>query len=164
MIVWFNPSVTACHLPYILLRKTQRRRVRCISLSLLFRFYTCHPVMLRGTAMEEFKIFEATLLNLFPCAAQRYRGSAHRARGLVLQKNPMCFFFNPSLRRCRSSVSPLYCCAIQGRRGEYSQRTEKIKRPFKATHLILSLCIATIDIGGSARRAKGLKQNLQESQ
>ena len=113
---------------------------------------------------EEFKIFEATLLNLFPCAAQRYRGSAHRARGLVLQKNPMCFFFNPSLRRCRSSVSPLYCCAIQGRRGEYSQRTEKIKRPFKATHLILSLCIATIDIGGSARRAKGLKQNLQESQ
>ena len=116
-----------------------------------------YPIKLRGTAMEEFKIFEATLLNLFPCAAQRYRGSAHRARGLVLQKNPMCFFFNPSLRRCRSSVSPLYCCAIQGRRGEYSQRTEKIKRPFKATHLILSLCIATIDIGGSARRAKGLK-------
>ena len=123
-----------------------------------------YPIKLRGTAMEEFKIFEATLLNLFPCAAQRYRWSAHRARGLVLQKNPMCFFFNPSLRRCRSSVSPLYCCAIQGRRGEYSQRTEKIKRPFKATHLILSLCIATIDIGGSARRAKGLKQNLQESQ
>ena len=120
-----------------------------------------YPIKLRGTAMEEFKIFEATLLNLFPCAAQRYRGSAHRARGLVLQKNPMCFFFNPSLRRCRSSVSPLYCCAIQGRRGEYSQRTEKIKRPFKATHLILSLCIATIDIGGSARRAKGLKQNQQ---
>ena len=51
-----------------------------------------------------------------------------------------------------------------GEKGEYSQRTEKIKRPFKATHLILSLCIATIDIGGSARRAKGLKQNLQESQ
>ena len=67
-----------------------------------------YPIKLRGTAMEEFKIFEATLLNLFPCAAQRYRGSAHRARGLVLQKNPMCFFFNPSLRRCRSSVSPLY--------------------------------------------------------
>ena len=123
-----------------------------------------YPIKLRGTAMEEFKIFEATLLNLFPCAAQRYRGSAHRAMGLVLQKNPMCFFFNLSLRRCRSSVSPLYCCAIQGRRGEYSQSTEKIKRPFKATHLILSLCIATIDIGGSARRAKGLKQNLQESQ
>ena len=118
-----------------------------------------YPIKLRGTAMEEFKIFEATLLNLFPCAAQRYRGSAHRARGLVLQKNPMCFFFNPSLRRCRSSVSPLYCCAIQGRRGEYSQRTEKIKRPFKATHLILSLCIATIDIGGSARRAKEAPNN-----
>ena len=28
------------HLPYILLRKTQRRRVRCIFLSLLLRFYT----------------------------------------------------------------------------------------------------------------------------
>nr|DAW95746.1 MAG TPA: hypothetical protein [Caudoviricetes sp.] len=53
--LFFNPSVTTCHLPYILLRKTQRRRVRCISLSLLFRFYTCHPVMLRGTAMEELK-------------------------------------------------------------------------------------------------------------
>jgi hypothetical protein len=38
--LFFNPSVTTCHLPYILLRKTQRRRVRCISLSLLFRFYT----------------------------------------------------------------------------------------------------------------------------
>ena len=98
--------------------------------------------------MEEFQRFEVTFFNLSPCAAQRYRGSAHRARGLVLQKNPMCFFFNPSLRRCRSSVSPLYCCATQGRRGEYSQRTEKIKRPFKATHLILSLCIATIGIGG----------------
>jgi len=32
--------------------------------------------------MEEFKIFEATLLNLSPCATQRYRGSARRARGL----------------------------------------------------------------------------------
>ena len=32
-----------------------RERLRCISLSLLFRFYTCHPVMLRGTAMEELK-------------------------------------------------------------------------------------------------------------
>jgi len=31
-----------------------------------------YPIKLRGTAMEEFKIFEATLLNLFPCAAQRY--------------------------------------------------------------------------------------------
>ena len=38
--------------------------------------------MLRGTAMEEFKIFEATLLNLSPCATQRYRGSPQRARGL----------------------------------------------------------------------------------
>ncbi len=114
-----------------------------------------YPIKLRGTAMEEFKIFEATLLNLFPCAAQRYRGSAHRARGLVLQKNPMCFFFNPSLRRCRSSVSPLYCCAIQGRRGEYPQRTEKIKRPFKATHLILSPCTVR-RYRGSTRRAKGL--------
>lgn len=35
---------------------------------------------------------------------------------------------------------------------------------FEATLSNLSLCIATIDIGGSARRAKGLKQNLQESQ
>ena len=70
--------------------------------------------------MEEFQIFEVTFFNLSPCAAQRYRGSAHRARGLVLQKNPMCFFFNPSLRRCRSSVSPLYCCATQGRRGKYN--------------------------------------------
>ena len=41
-----------------------------------------YPVMLRGTAMEEFKIFEATLLNLSPCATQRYRGSPQRARGL----------------------------------------------------------------------------------
>jgi hypothetical protein len=44
-----------------------------------------YPIKLRGTAMEEFKIFEATLLNLSPCAAQRYRGSAHRARGLNAQ-------------------------------------------------------------------------------
>ena len=41
-----------------------------------------YSITLRDTAMEEFKIFEATLLNLSPCAAQRYRGSAHRARGL----------------------------------------------------------------------------------
>ena len=41
-----------------------------------------YPIKLRGTAMEEFKIFEATLLNLSPCATQRYRGSPQRARGL----------------------------------------------------------------------------------
>jgi hypothetical protein len=28
-----------------------------------------YPIKLRGTAMEELKIFEATLLNLSPCAA-----------------------------------------------------------------------------------------------
>ena len=44
----------ACHLPYILLRKTQRRRVRCIPLSLLLRFYIRHLVRLLGTAGEEF--------------------------------------------------------------------------------------------------------------
>ena len=92
-----------------------------------------YPIKLRGTAMEEFKIFEATLFNLSPCAAQWYRGSAHRARGLVLQKNPMCFFFNPSLRRCRSSVSPLYCCATSRKatghgRGEGGNTHKEPKR------------------------------------
>ena len=48
-----------------------------------------YPIKLRGAAMEEFKIFEATLLNLSPCATQRYRGSARRARGLKrLAKSP----------------------------------------------------------------------------
>ena len=42
------------HLPYILLCKTQRRRVRCIPLSLLLRFYIRHLVRLLGTAGEEF--------------------------------------------------------------------------------------------------------------
>ena len=54
-----------------------------------------YPIKLRGTAMEEFKIFEATLLNLSPCAAQRYRGSAHRARGLVLKKILCASFLTP---------------------------------------------------------------------
>ena len=44
------------HLPYILLRKTQGRSVRCISFSLLLRFYIRHLVRLRGTAGEEVKI------------------------------------------------------------------------------------------------------------
>ena len=48
--LFFNPSVTTCHLPYILLRKTQRRRVRCIPLSLLLRFYIRHLVRLLDTA------------------------------------------------------------------------------------------------------------------
>ena len=55
--VLFNPPVTTCHLLYILLRKntppccgTQGRRVSCISLSLLLRFYEPHPAMQRGTA------------------------------------------------------------------------------------------------------------------
>ena len=42
------------HLPYILLRKTQGRCVRCISFSLLLRFYIRHLVRLLGTAGEEF--------------------------------------------------------------------------------------------------------------
>ena len=49
------------HSPYIPLRKhpvmlrgTAGERVRCISLSLLLRFYMPHPVMLRGTAREVF--------------------------------------------------------------------------------------------------------------
>ena len=44
------------HLPYILLRKTQGRCVRCISFSLLLRFYIRHLVRLLGTAGEEVKI------------------------------------------------------------------------------------------------------------
>ena len=50
----FQPLRPCGHLPYILLRKTQRRRVRCISLSLLLRFYIRHLVRLLGTAGEEF--------------------------------------------------------------------------------------------------------------
>ena len=41
------------HLPYILLRKTQGERLRCIPLSPLLRFYTEHPAMLRDTAGGE---------------------------------------------------------------------------------------------------------------
>ena len=69
------------HLPYILLRKTQRRRVRCISLSLLLRFYTWHPAMLRGTAGEECRNLTITLL--------------------------YCFLTPPSLR----ATSPIFCDA-----------------------------------------------------
>ena len=54
-----------------------------------------YPIKLRGTAMEEFQIFEVTFFNLSPCAAQRYRGSAHRARGLVLQKILCASFLTP---------------------------------------------------------------------
>ena len=60
-----------------------------------------YSITLRGTAMEEFKIFEATLLNLSPCAAQRYRGIALRARGLNVQYKPAdegLFSTPPSLR------------------------------------------------------------------
>ena len=65
-----------------------------------------YPIKLRGTAMEEFKIFEATLFNLSPCAAQWYRGSAHRARGLNVQYKPaneMPFSTLPSLRATSSA-------------------------------------------------------------
>ena len=67
-----------------------------------------YPIKLRGTAMEEFKIFEATLLNLSPCAAQRYRGSAYRGRGLNVQYKPAdegLFSTPPSL--CATSLTLL---------------------------------------------------------
>ena len=61
-----------------------------------------YPIKLRGTAREEFKIFEATLLNLSPCVSIReYRGSARRARGLNVQykqTDMMAFSTPPSLR------------------------------------------------------------------
>ena len=65
-----------------------------------------YPIKLRGTAMEEFKIFEATLFNLSPCAAQWYRGSAHRARGLNVQYKlaDEIPFSTPPLLRATSSV------------------------------------------------------------
>ena len=48
---------------------------------------TPHPVMLRGTAMEEFKTDEVTFQSS-PSAHRRWdRGSARRARGLNLQSN-----------------------------------------------------------------------------
>ena len=46
----FSTPPSFGHLPYILRYKTQGRRVRCISLSLLLRFYEPHPAMQRGTA------------------------------------------------------------------------------------------------------------------
>ena len=52
----FLTPPSAGHLPYILLRKTQGRCVRCISFSLLLRFYIRHLVRLLGTAGEEVKI------------------------------------------------------------------------------------------------------------
>ena len=57
----FNPSVLTDTSPIfydakhpVRLRGTAGERVRCISLSLLLRFYMPHPVMLRGTAREVF--------------------------------------------------------------------------------------------------------------
>ena len=51
---------------------------------------TPHPVMLRGTAMEEFKILKVLFNPLPPvfCAA-KYRGSARRARGLIQTKTSL---------------------------------------------------------------------------
>ena len=71
--LFFNPSVTTCHLPYILLRKTQGERVipsvcccysRCfqllcfinpLALQALPLYFCCakHPAMLRDTARGE---------------------------------------------------------------------------------------------------------------
>ena len=67
-----------------------------------------YSIKLRGTAMEKLKIFEATLSNLSPCAAQRYRGSAHRARGLNVQYKSAdegLFSTPPSL----CATSPIFC-------------------------------------------------------
>ena len=71
-----------------------------------------YPIKLRGTAMEEFQIFEVTLSNLSPCAAQRYRGSAHRARGLTFTvKNLLSSFLIPLLRNYRFfGVSLILLC------------------------------------------------------
>ena len=41
--------------PPIFLVGTQGERLRCISLSLLLRFYEPHPAMLRSTTREEFR-------------------------------------------------------------------------------------------------------------
>ena len=60
------------HLPYILLRKTQRRRVRCIPLSLLLRFYIRHLVRLLGTAGEEFQIPTPKRYVIICCSKYRY--------------------------------------------------------------------------------------------
>ena len=71
-----------------------------------------YSIKLRGTAMEKLKIFEATLSNLSPCAAQRYRGSAHRARGLTFTvKNLLSSFLPPLLSNYRSfGVSLILLC------------------------------------------------------
>ena len=53
-------------LPLYSLVGTQGERLRCISLSLLLRFYEPHPAMLRSTTREEFRSG-----SLFICDEQR---------------------------------------------------------------------------------------------
>ena len=89
-----------------------------------------YPIKLRGTAMEEFKIFEATLFNLSPCAAQWYRGSAHRARGLNDQYKPAderLFSTPPSLR----ATSPIWLAPHRG--GVLNVFDSETEIPHKAT-------------------------------
>ena len=111
------------HLPYILLRKTQRRRVRCIPLSLLLRFYIRHLVRLLGTAGEEFDTWFCCCLCLLtpsPFGHSPYipcRNTGGEDWYLILL---LSLYFNPSVLR----PPPLYfalqntpsCCG--SRQGE----------------------------------------------
>ena len=86
--------------PIFCVAKTQRRRVRCISLSLLLRFYEPHPVRLRDTAGEDCdtknflsqpKKVLVTLIR-FICS---FFSTARRTN----QEAPP-FFINPSVTSC----------------------------------------------------------------
>ena len=58
------------HSPYILLRKTQGERVRCISLLPLLRCYSKRPVMLWSTAGGEGEVY-ISLSPLLRCYSKR---------------------------------------------------------------------------------------------
>ena len=60
------------HSPYILLRKTQGERVRCISLLPLLRCYSKRPVMLRSTAGGEGEMYIP-----FASASMLFKTSRH---------------------------------------------------------------------------------------
>ena len=98
--------------------------MRCISLSLLLRFYEPHPAMLRGMARKEFRSGP-----LFICDEQREEAiffyfnplalwalQKHRGRGGLTLLLPILVFLTPLLVATLLS-SPLYFLAkTQGRR------------------------------------------------
>ena len=124
--------------------------------------------MLRDTAREEFKIFEATLLNLSPCAAQRYRGSAQRARGLNVQykqTDMMAFSTPPSLR-----TPPLSHIRAQRRRSTthflafvvFNATRQNILTSSLAVFRSMAGCFCNTKYRGGVRRTEGLKKKIKK--